>query len=344
MRSLCKLLPTVVVFTGLLCAAGARTAVAQSDDLGCGLHANSLQRLYAHLEGDEHHDLKGIAVLCKGKRVSEVHFNGDSAETLHDIRSATKSITATLMGIAIQRGLVHSVNDPIALYLPGLPRDGKQNITIHDLLTMRSGLAADDEDPLSPGNEDNLDKASDWLTAALAVPVKEPPGRTYLYCSLNAFLTGVIVSNAAKMPLEEFARLNLFNPLGIGRFDWLKAAGGKRRVRAICRSVRVILRQSGRCISITVWCRASESWTLNGSSRAGQSWSQSPRAIPTQISMVTCGTRVTNQPGRVLHPFILLREMVATRSTSCHLATLSSPSLPARMVTATVSGAHKAFS
>ena len=229
MRSLCKLLPTVVVFTGLLCAAGARTAVAQSDDLGCGLHANSLQRLYAHLEGDEHHDLKGIAVLCKGKRVSEVHFNGDSAETLHDIRSATKSITATLMGIAIQRGLVHSVNDPIALYLPGLPRDGKQNITIHDLLTMRSGLAADDEDPLSPGNEDNLDKASDWLTAALAVPVKEPPGRTYLYCSLNAFLAGVIVSNAAKMPLEEFARVNLFNPLGIDRFDWLKAAGGQTK-------------------------------------------------------------------------------------------------------------------
>ena len=178
---------------------------------------------------DEHPDLKGIVVLCGGKRVSETYFNGDTAESLHDIRSATKSITATLMGIAIQRVLVHSVNDSIALYLPGLPHDGKQNITIRDLLTMRSGLAANDDDPLSPGNEDNLDKASDWLKAAYAAPIKEQPGRTYVYCSLNAFLTGVIVSNAARMPLDEFARKNLFGPLGIDRFNWLKAAGGQTK-------------------------------------------------------------------------------------------------------------------
>ena len=224
-----KFLPTVAVFTALLCAAAPRTSLGQTADLGCGLHANSLQGLYAHLEGDEHQDLKGIVILCDGKRVGEVYFNGDSAETLHDIRSATKSITATLMGIAIQKGLVHSINDSIALYLPGLPHDGKQNIKLRDLLTMRSGLAANDEDPLSPGNEDNLDKASDWLKAAYAVPLKEQPGRTYVYCSLNAFLTGVIVSNAAKMPLEEFARRNLFSPLEIDRFEWLKAAGGQTK-------------------------------------------------------------------------------------------------------------------
>lgn len=94
---------------------------------------------------------------------------------------------------------------------------------------MRSGLAADDDDPLSPGNEDNLDKASDWLKAAYAVPVKEKPGRTYVYCSLNAFLTGVIVANASKMPLDQFARQNLFRPLGIDPFDWLKAAGGQTK-------------------------------------------------------------------------------------------------------------------
>ena len=211
------------------CLATCRPALAQADDLGCGLHANSIKRLYAHLRSDAHADLKGIVVLCDGQRISETYFNGDTAASLHDIRSATKSITATLMGIAIQRGLIHSVNDSIALYLPGLPHDGKQNITIRDLLTMRSGFAANDNDPLSPGSEDNLDKASDWLKAAYAVPIKEQPGRTYVYCSLNAFLAGVVVSNAAKMPLDEFARRNLFSPLGIDRFDWLKAAGGKTK-------------------------------------------------------------------------------------------------------------------
>ena len=229
MLNLRKLLPIAVVSPALLCAMAPRAAVGQTANLGCGLRAGTLQGLYAHLEGDEHPDLKGVVVLCDGKRVSEVYFDGDSAETLHDIRSATKSITATLMGIAIQKGLVHSVNDSIALYLPGLPHDGKQNITIRDLLTMRSGLAANDEDPLSPGNEDNLDRASDWLRAAYAVPIQEQPGHTYVYCSLNAFLTGVIVSNAAKMPLEEFARRNLFGPLGIDHFHWLKAAGGQTK-------------------------------------------------------------------------------------------------------------------
>ena len=168
-------------------------------------------------------------MLCAGQRVSEAYFNGDDATTLHDIRSATKSITATLMGIALKQGLVHSVNDPISMYLPGLPHDGKQNITVRDLLTMRSGLAANDDDPLSPGNEDNLDKTSDWLKAAYAIPVKEQPGRTYVYCSLNAFLTGVIVANASRMPLDQFARKNLFDPLGIDRFDWLRAAGGQTK-------------------------------------------------------------------------------------------------------------------
>jgi CubicO group peptidase (beta-lactamase class C family) len=130
------------------------------------------------------------------------------------------------MGIAIQQGLVHSVDDSIALYLPGLPHDGKQDITIHDLLTMRSGLDADDDDPQSPGNEDSLDKAPDWLKAAYAVPIKRRPGQTYVYCSLNAFLTGVIVQNAAHMPLDVFAKKNLFGTLEIHRFEWAKAAGG----------------------------------------------------------------------------------------------------------------------
>ena len=66
-----------------------------------------------------------------------MHSSGDSTAyvgrnryTLHDIRSATKSITSLLRGIAVQKGLVHSVDDSIALYLPGLPKDGKEKITI----------------------------------------------------------------------------------------------------------------------------------------------------------------------------------------------------------------------
>jgi CubicO group peptidase (beta-lactamase class C family) len=185
-----------------------------------GIDSAALNAFYDELSHDAHADLKGIVILRNARLVSEHYFNGDGADTLHDIRSATKSITSALMGIALERGYVRSVDDPIADYLPNLPRDGKEKIRIRDLLTMRSGLDADDTDESTPGNESNLDQSSDWIKTTYSVPVKRPPGEAYLYCSINAFLVGAIVENAAKMPLDEFARKNLFEPLGIAKFEW----------------------------------------------------------------------------------------------------------------------------
>jgi CubicO group peptidase (beta-lactamase class C family) len=185
-----------------------------------GIDATALDAIYATMEQDPHHDLKGIVIARGGRLVSEHYFNGDSVATLHDIRSATKSITSLLMGIAVQKGLVHNVDDSIALYLPGLPRDGKEKIRIKDLLTMRSGLDAYDDDASSPGNENRLDASSDWIRTVYAVPMKLTPGAQYVYCSLNAFLAGAIIENVSRMPLDQFANINLFGPLGIGHYSW----------------------------------------------------------------------------------------------------------------------------
>jgi CubicO group peptidase (beta-lactamase class C family) len=152
--------------------------------------------------------------------VAESYFNGDDSNTLHDIRSATKSITATLMGIAIQQHIVHGVDDSIADYLPNLPQDGKEKITINDLLNMRSGLDADDDDLATPGNETRLDESTDWIRSVYAVPMKVSPGKKYTYVSINAFLVGAIIENASKMHLDDFAKQNLFVPLGITRYEW----------------------------------------------------------------------------------------------------------------------------
>ena len=185
-----------------------------------GVNPVAIESLYQEVAQEPHHDLKAIVIVRDGRLASEHYFNGDSADTLHDIRSATKSVTSLLMGIAIQKGLVHSVNDSIALYLPGLPRDGKEKISIKELLNMRSGLDADDEDPSTPGNEDNLDQSTDWIHTIYKVPAKWPAGTRYNYCSINAFLTGAIIENATHMPLDEFARVNLFEPLGIQNYRW----------------------------------------------------------------------------------------------------------------------------
>jgi CubicO group peptidase (beta-lactamase class C family) len=185
-----------------------------------GIDGAALDSLYAAMAQDPHRDLKGIVIVRDGRLISEHYFNGDSASTLHDIRSATKSLTSLLMGFALQKGLVHSVDDSISLYLPGLPKDGKEKIKIKDLLTMRSGLDADDGDPSSPGNENTLDQSTDWIRTVYSVPMKRASGSVYLYCSINAFLTGAIIENASRMPLDQFAKSNLFGPLGIENYTW----------------------------------------------------------------------------------------------------------------------------
>ncbi len=182
--------------------------------------AASLQSIYSDMAQESNHDLKGIVIVRDGRLVSEHYFNGDSASSLHDIRSATKSVTSILMGIAIQKNLIHSADDSISLYLPDLPKDGKEKITIKNLLNMRSGLDADDGDPASPGNEDSLDQSSDWIRTVYSVPMKRAPGTQYLYCSINAFLTGAIIENASHIPLDQFAKTNLFDPLGVQKYIW----------------------------------------------------------------------------------------------------------------------------
>jgi CubicO group peptidase (beta-lactamase class C family) len=184
-----------------------------------GMDEPALNTLWQRLAADPHKDIKGVVILRHGKLAAEQYFNGDDKATLHDIRSATKSLTATLMGIAIDRHIIHSVDDPISTYLPGLPKD-KRAITIRDLLNMRSGLDANDEDPATPGNEDRLDESTDWMKTVETVPMKTTPGERYVYCSINAFLTGAIIENATKMPLDAFAKQALFDPLGIEAFEW----------------------------------------------------------------------------------------------------------------------------
>jgi CubicO group peptidase (beta-lactamase class C family) len=185
-----------------------------------GIDASALESIYSDAMRDPHKDLKGIVIVRNGQMVVEHYFNGDSVDSLHDIRSATKSLTSLLVGIAIQKGLIHGVDVSISAYLPGLPQDGKEKITVRDLLNMSSGLDADDEDGATPGNEDRLDESSDWIRTVYSVPMKIAPGTKYNYCSINAFLAGAIVENVSHMRLDEFAKANLFGPLGIRTYRW----------------------------------------------------------------------------------------------------------------------------
>ncbi len=188
-----------------------------------------LQSVVKNFENDEHADLISVTVRQNGKLVVEQFYNGADERTLVDVRSAGKSVTSLLFGIALDQGAIKSIHDPVEKYWPESQGSAVGSVQLLDLLTMRSGLSADADDPESPGHEDKLDASHDPLSFLMTVPVAEKPGTRYRYNSLAAYVTGVVIGRATGIGLENFARDNLFNPLEIKRWNWQKDLSGQTR-------------------------------------------------------------------------------------------------------------------
>jgi CubicO group peptidase (beta-lactamase class C family) len=163
--------------------------------------------------------LHSLLVSWRGELVLERYFNGARPTRSANIKSASKSIMATLVGIAIDRGLIAGVRQPIALFFPELlsvPRgSGKQDITIEDLLTMRSGLES-----TSNRNYGAWVQSRDWVRHALNRPLVRPPGTDMVYSTGNSHLLSAIVTKAARKSTWQFAQETLAGPLGFTLARW----------------------------------------------------------------------------------------------------------------------------
>ena len=190
---------------------------------------SDVQATLARWDKDEHPDLKGVAVRLHGEIVAERYYNGDGPDTLHDVRSTGKSITSLLVGIAIGQGYIRAVTDTVGEYLPETRNAAIGAVSLADILTMRSGLAADDDVPTSPGNEDKLMAASNPIAFLEGVPRARPPGSVYVYNSLTAYVAGLVVARAVDDNEANFARKTLFEPLGINQFAWTSDPLGNTR-------------------------------------------------------------------------------------------------------------------
>ncbi|MFZ6723360.1 serine hydrolase domain-containing protein [Undibacterium sp. Ji49W] len=187
---------------------------------------NKLNTILAQWDQDEHKDLRSVLVQQHGKIIAERYYNGATADGLHDARSVGKSITSLLLGAALDRGSIRSTSDPVWHYWPASKGSAAGEATLAQVLCMRSGLAAFDEDAASPGNEDKLDVASDPLAFLLSLPSDAKPGTSYRYNSVTAYLAGIVVEKATGQDLEVFARTALFQPLGISHWQWGRDVAG----------------------------------------------------------------------------------------------------------------------
>lgn len=154
-----------------------------------------------------------------GRLVLEEYFFGFTADRPHDLRSAGKTLTSIMVGTAIDAGALSGVEAPV--YVGPDPR--KRRITLGHLLTHSSGLACNDMDDASPGNEERMQRQRaepDWYRYFLDLPLTSDPGLTYAYCSAGINLAGGMVRAATKTWLPEYFDRAVAKPLGIERYHW----------------------------------------------------------------------------------------------------------------------------
>ena len=217
-----------------------------------GMSAKKLLEMDALVRSGKLKKITSLLVARHGKIVHETYFEGDAA-TLRDTRSATKSITGALVGIAIDAGLLPGAGAKVLPFFPEKqpvqnPDPRKDAITVEDLLTMSSVLECNDWNDFSRGNEERMYPIEDWVRFALDLPVrgftrgeepaKQPYGRDFSYCTAGVVTLGGVLQRATGKGVDVFARERLFGPLGITRAEWvysplgLPMTGGGLKLRS----------------------------------------------------------------------------------------------------------------
>ncbi len=219
-----------------------------------GLSEAKLRAMSAAVRTSEYKKIGSILVARHGKLAYEDYVEGDAA-TLRDTRSATKSITSALVGIAIDEGKLSGVDAKVLALLPEHarriqnPDPRKSAITIEDLLTMSSPLECDDWNDLSRGNEERMYLVEDWAQFILDLPIRgrmrvgeqmDPPpyGRYFSYCTGGVFTLSEVLAKSTGVRTDRYAQAKLFGPLGITDVKWVYSpldipqTGGGLRLRS----------------------------------------------------------------------------------------------------------------
>jgi CubicO group peptidase (beta-lactamase class C family) len=181
-------------------------------------------------------NLHSLLIVRNGYLVTEAYFFPYRADTLHGINSCTKSFVSTLIGIAIDKGFIRGVDQPLLSFFPDRTianiDSRKQAVTLENLLTMSSGLDWTEWDVpyTNPTNIlSQMLRSPDPIQFALDRPMQTDPGTLFNYNTGASNLLSAIVEQTTGINTLEFARTNLFEPLGFSKVFWATAQNGMYR-------------------------------------------------------------------------------------------------------------------
>jgi CubicO group peptidase (beta-lactamase class C family) len=213
---------------------------------GMGIAPDLPERLAQGVKSGALANLHGVAMVRRGKLVLESYFTGQderwgaplgtvafNADTLHDVRSVSKSVVSLLYGIALEERKVPSLNTPLLEAFPAYPDlaqdDRRRQIHIHHALSMTMGLEWNEDLPYSdPRNSEiAMERSPDRYRYVLERPIVTPPGEKWRYNGGTTALLGHLIAKGAGKPLLDFAREKLFTPLGIEKVEWTLGLNGE---------------------------------------------------------------------------------------------------------------------
>lgn len=200
-----RLLAAMVLLAGVASAPESRAADNSSLDFRELIRlGNATPRLYS------------VLANWHGEPVLEQYFHGRKATSYANIKSASKSVLAALIGIAVERKLIPGVETPIANYFPEIAKDAaRKSITIEDLLTMRSGLRT-----TSNRYYGAWVGSPNWVRHILTRPVEAEHGTQMIYSTGNTHLLSAILTKATKSTTWAFGQQALAKPLGFTLAQW----------------------------------------------------------------------------------------------------------------------------
>ena len=181
-----------------------------------GMNQQTLDSAYSAAE--ELGLVDALLVIKDGCLVAEEYYNGYSVNMAHQIWSDTKSFMSALIGIAVDQGLIESLDKKVMDYFPEYVYDGMDprfsDVTIRHLLTMRMGI--DNEE----NNLIRVVQTSDWIRETFRLPLLYDPGQRFAYNSLQTHLLSVIITKVTGRSALMFANANLTGPMGIEIVEW----------------------------------------------------------------------------------------------------------------------------
>lgn len=198
------------------------------EDQGMDSAGLDAARAYAFQDGK---NTQGVVVVRGGVIVGEWYEEGRDESWFATSWSVGKSFTSALIGIAIEEGLIESVDVSMADFLPEWRGTEKESITLRDVLSMASGLQWEESyNPADGGTSDIIQmivQAEDHLAYAVSRPVEVAPGTRWLYSSGDTMLLSGVLEVVTGGTATAYAREKLFDRIGMSPVDWWLDASGR---------------------------------------------------------------------------------------------------------------------